>query len=92
MYHSHRDVGRLSATGLNPTLCGQVMMKAGDAALYYPVQSASSLVVYERGHLSAAEIFRFGLWLTCIAYGVILLVALPYWAAIGGPLVIKADA
>ena len=73
-------------TGLNPIVCGLLAMIVGDAVLYYPAQSASSLVVYERGHLSAAEIFRFGLLMTGVAYIVVLLVALPYWAAVGEPL------
>ena len=30
------------------------------------------MVVYERGHLTAAEIFRFGVWMTLIAYVVVL--------------------
>ena len=62
------------------------ILLVGDAVLYYPAQSASSLVVYERGHLTAAEIFRFGLWMTLAAYLVVLFVALPYWQAIGEPL------
>jgi anion transporter len=72
--------------GLNPIICGLVVMIAGDAVLYYPAQSASSLVVYERGHLSAPEIFRFGVWMTLVAYIVVLTVALPYWAMVGEPL------
>jgi sodium-dependent dicarboxylate transporter 2/3/5 len=72
-----------SATGLNPLVCGLVVTIAGDAVLYYPAQSASSLVVYQRGHLSAPEIFRFGLWMTILAALVVLLVALPYWSVIG---------
>jgi anion transporter len=75
-----------SATGLNPVICGLAVMIAGDAVLYYPAQSASSLVVYERGHLTAGEIFRFGLWMTFVAYLVVLFVALPWWAAVGEPL------
>jgi solute carrier family 13 (sodium-dependent dicarboxylate transporter), member 2/3/5 len=78
-----------TASGLNPVVCGLLMMIAGDAVLYYPAQSASSLVVYERGHLSAPEIFRFGLWMTLVAYLVVLLIALPYWAAVGEPLVMR---
>jgi anion transporter len=72
--------------GLNPIICGLVVMIAGDAVLYYPAQSASSLVVYERGHLTAPEIFRFGVWMTLVAYIVVLIVALPYWAMVGEPL------
>ena len=75
-----------SATGLNPVICALSVMIAGDAVLYYPAQSASSLVVYERGHLTAGEIFRFGLWMTLAAYLVVILVALPWWMAVGEPL------
>jgi sodium-dependent dicarboxylate transporter 2/3/5 len=75
-----------TATGLNPLVCGLVVTIAGDAVLYYPAQSASSLVVYERGHLSAGEIFAFGLVMTVLAAVVVLGVGLPYWALVGEPL------
>ncbi len=78
------SIGRL--TGLNPVLCGLVVMIAGDAVLYYPAQSASSLVVYERGYLSAPEIFRFGVLMTMVAFIVVLVIAMPYWAMVGEPL------
>ena len=73
--------------GLNPILCGLIVTIAGDAVLYYPAQSASSLVVYQRGHLTAAEILRFGIWMTVLAFLVVLGVALPYWSLVGDPLV-----
>ena len=43
------------AAGLEKILfyCGLAVMIAGDAVLYYPAQSASSLAVYERGYLTA---------------------------------------
>lgn len=72
-----------TATGVNPMICGLAVMIAGDAVLYYPAQSASSLAVYERGYLSAPEIFRFGVWMTLIAFLVVLVVALPYWSVVG---------
>jgi sodium-dependent dicarboxylate transporter 2/3/5 len=75
-----------TASGLNPVICGLIVTIAGDAVLYYPAQSASSLVVYERGHLTAGEIFRFGLLMTALAALVVLAVALPYWALVGEPL------
>ncbi len=75
-----------AASGLNPIVCGLLVMIAGDAVLYYPAQSASSLVVYERGFLSAEEIFRFGIVMTLVAYLIVFGVALPYWAAVGEPL------
>ena len=71
------------ATGVNPMICGLAVMIGGDAVLYYPAQSVSSLAVYERGYLSAPEIFKFGVWMTLIAFVVVLVVALPYWAAVG---------
>ncbi|MCC7487518.1 MAG: anion permease [Burkholderiales bacterium] len=74
------------ATGTNPVICGLAVMIAGDAVLYYPAQSASSLAVYERGYLTAPEIFRFGVWMTLVAFAVVLAVALPYWSVIGEPL------
>ena len=73
--------------GLNPLVCALVVMITGDAVLYYPAQSASALVVYARGHLSASEIFRFGLWMTLAAYVAIFFVALPYWSLLGEPLI-----
>ena len=76
-----------AGAGLNPIACGLIVTIAGDAVLYYPAQSASSLVVYERGHLTAPEIFGFGLWMTLIAFAVVLGVALPYWSLVGEPLV-----
>ncbi len=72
-----------TATGVNPAICGLAVMIAGDAVLYYPAQSASSLVIYERGHLTTGEIFRLGLWMTLAACLVVLFVALPYWSAVG---------
>jgi solute carrier family 13 (sodium-dependent dicarboxylate transporter), member 2/3/5 len=75
-----------TATGVNPVVCGLVVTIAGDAVLYYPAQSASSLVVYQRGHLTAPEILRFGIWMTLLAALVVLVIALPYWTAIGVPL------
>ncbi|MBI3915495.1 MAG: anion permease [Betaproteobacteria bacterium] len=75
-----------AAAGVNPMICGLAVMIGGDAVLYYPAQSASSLVVYERGYLTAPEIFRFGVWMTLIAFVVVLAVALPYWSLVGEPL------
>lgn len=78
-----------TATGVNPMICGLAVMIGGDAVLYYPAQSVSSLAVYERGYLSAPDIFKFGVWMTLIAIGVVLTVALPYWSAVGVPLLLR---
>jgi anion transporter len=78
-----------TAAGVNPLICGLAVMISGDAVLYYPAQSASSLAVYERGYLTAPEIFRFGVWMTLVAFAVVLFIALPYWAAVGEALQIR---
>jgi anion transporter len=78
-----------AAAGVNPVICALAVMIAGDAVLYYPAQSASSLVICERGYLTAPQIFRFGVWMTLAAFAVVLLVALPYWTAVGEPLRIR---
>jgi anion transporter len=75
------SVGR--EAGLNPLLCALVVMMTGDAVLYYPAQSASALVIYERGHVTAGEVLRFGVWMTLVAYVAVLGVALPYWRLLG---------
>jgi len=49
----------------------------------YPARSASSLAVYQRGYLSAPEIFRFGVMMTLVAFVVVLAIALPYWRFVG---------
>lgn len=78
------SVGR--EAGLNPLVCALVVMITGDAVVYYPAQSSSALVIYARGHVSAGEVLRFGLWMTLVAWVAILLVALPWWALVGEPL------
>ncbi len=81
------SVGR--EAGLNPVVCALVVMITGDAVLYYPAQSSSALVIYERGHVTAGEIFRFGLWMTLVGWVTILLVALPWWSLVGEPLQLR---
>jgi solute carrier family 13 (sodium-dependent dicarboxylate transporter), member 2/3/5 len=78
------SVGR--EAGLNPLVCALVVMMTGDAVIYYPAQSSSALVIYERGHVSAGEMLRFGLWMTLVGWAAILLVALPWWTLVGEPL------
>src|SRR5262245_32573138 len=72
--------------GVNPLVCALVVMMTGDAVVYYPAQSVSALVIYERGHVSAAEMLKFGLWMTFVGWIAILLVALPWWSLVGEPL------
>jgi len=78
------SVGR--EAGLNPLVCALLVMMTGDAVVYYPAQSSSALVIYERGHVSAGEMLRFGIWMTLVGWIAILFVALPWWALVGEPL------
>src|SRR5499433_3667311 len=78
------SVGR--EAGVNPIVCALVVMMTGDAVVYYPAQSSSALVIYERGHVSAGEMLKFGLWMTLVGWIAILLVALPWWSLVGQPL------
>jgi len=78
------SVGR--EAGVNPLVCALVVMMTGDAVVYYPAQSASALVIYERGHVSAGEMLKFGLWMTFVGWIAILLVAVPWWSLVGEPL------
>src|SRR6058998_641386 len=78
------SVGR--EAGVSPVACALVVMMTGDAVVYYPAQSSSALVIYERGHVSAAEMLRFGLWMTLVGWLAILVVALPWWSLVGQPL------
>ena len=78
------SVGR--EAGVNPLVCALVVMMTGDAVVYYPAQSSSALVIYERGHVSAGEMLRFGVWMTLVGWIAILVVALPWWSLVGEPL------
>lgn len=69
--------------GLNPLLCGLVVTIVPDSVVYYAAQSASSVMVYDRGYFSARELLVVGIVMTVISYVVILLVAIPYWGLLG---------
>ena len=55
----------------------------GDSILFYPAQSPGSLAVYERGHLTAGEIFRFGLFMTGVSFVATLTTTLLWWRIAG---------
>jgi di/tricarboxylate transporter len=74
--------------GLNPLICGMVVTVAGDSVLYYPAQSSSSLIVAERGHLSAGAVVRLAAVMALFVFLVLLFLALPYWALLGQSLAI----
>ncbi|MCX6021153.1 MAG: SLC13 family permease [Chloroflexi bacterium] len=73
--------------GLNPLVCAMLVTVAGDSVLYFPAQSASSLMVAERGHLSPGDVLLFGLVMSLVTAGVLLGFAIPYWSWLGEPLI-----
>lgn len=72
--------------GLNPLVCAMLVTVAGDSVLYYTAQSSSSLIVSERGHLGQGPVFRLALVMSVLILVVLLLLAIPYWSALGQPL------
>ncbi len=72
--------------GLNPLVCGLAVVVVGDSVVYYPAGGTSGVFIYQRAGISAPEVFRFGIIMTVVAIGVLFLLVLPYWAAIGQPL------
>jgi len=76
------------AIGLNPLVCCLLVTLVGDAVVYFAAQSSSSLMPFEYGYLSAADVLRLGLLMSVVAVGVGLL-ALQYWAWLGQPLVAR---
>ena len=76
------------SAGLNAVVCGLIVTIVVDAVILYPVQTAANLLAYESGYFSAADVRRLGLGMLVITTAVILL-ALPYWGALGLPLVIR---
>lgn len=77
------------AIGLNPLVCGLLVTLVGDSVVYYAAQSSSSLMPFEYDYLTAGDVLRFGLLMSVVVILVGLAVALPYWAWIGQPLVIR---
>jgi anion transporter len=75
--------------GLNGLVCAMLVTIAGDSVLYFPAQSSSSLLVTERGHLSAWPVLRLGLLMAAAVPVVLLGLAIPYWTALGQPLAFR---
>ena len=73
------------AIGLNPLPCCLLVTLVGDSVVYYAAQSSSSLMPFEYDYLTAGDVLRFGLLMSVVAVAVGL-VALPYWAWLGQPL------
>ncbi len=81
------SINRLASTSLLTGGITPVMSAAILGGL--SAQSTSALVIDERGHVSAAEMLGFGLGMTLVAWVAIAAVALPWWAAVGEPLILR---
>jgi solute carrier family 13 (sodium-dependent dicarboxylate transporter), member 2/3/5 len=57
-----------------------------DSVILYPVQTASNLIAYESGYFGARDVGRLGLAMLGLTIIVGLGVAVPYWGALGLPL------
>jgi len=78
------------ALGLNPVACGLVLNMAVDAIIFYPVQTATSLIVYEAGGFTPRQVFLLGWMMLALTASVVVFVAIPYWRWWGLPLVVRA--
>lgn len=72
--------------GLNPTVCALIVTIATNSVILYPTQTASNLIAYEGGYFGATDVGRFGLAMLALTIVVGLGVAVPYWGALGLPL------
>jgi solute carrier family 13 (sodium-dependent dicarboxylate transporter), member 2/3/5 len=75
------------AAGVNPIVCALAVTIVIDSVILYPVQTAANLVAYESGYFGAADVGRLGLTMLGLTIVVSLCVAVPYWSALGLPLV-----
>ena len=72
--------------GLNPLVCGLVVVVVGDSIVYYPASATASVIIYQRANLPALEVLRFGLVMTVVTVLVLFAIIIPYWDLIGLPL------
>ncbi len=75
------------ALGLNPLVCGMAVVVVGDSLVYYSAAGTASVFIFLQANIRNPEIFRWALVMTAVSILVLMLVALPYWALVGQPLV-----
>jgi anion transporter len=72
--------------GVNPLVCALIVTIVTDSVILYPVQTASNLIAYETGYFRGADVRRLGITMLGFTVLVGLCVAIPYWEALGLPL------
>ncbi|HEU5393956.1 MAG TPA: hypothetical protein VFV36_04060, partial [Candidatus Methylomirabilis sp.] len=75
--------------GLDPLACGLILNMAVDGIIFYPVQTATSLIVYEAGGFTPREVFLLGWVMLVLTVCVVIFVAIPYWRWWGLSLVLR---
>jgi len=72
--------------GINPIVCALIVTIVTDSVILYPVQTASNLIAYETGYFRGADVRRLGAAMLGLTIFVGLCIAIPYWGALGLPL------
>jgi solute carrier family 13 (sodium-dependent dicarboxylate transporter), member 2/3/5 len=72
--------------GINPIVCALIVTIVTDSVILYPVQTASNLIAYETGYFRDADVRRLGMVMLGLTIFVGLCIAIPYWEAVGLPL------
>jgi solute carrier family 13 (sodium-dependent dicarboxylate transporter), member 2/3/5 len=72
--------------GVNPIVCALMVTIVTDSVILYPVQTASNLIAYETGYFHGADVHRLGVVMFGLTILVGLGIAIPYWEALGLPL------
>jgi solute carrier family 13 (sodium-dependent dicarboxylate transporter), member 2/3/5 len=72
--------------GVNPIVCALIVTIVTDSVILYPVQTASNLIAYETGYFRGPDVRRLGIAMLGLTILVGLCIAVPYWEALGLPL------
>ncbi len=72
--------------GLNPIPIGLMATLTVQTTTFYPVQNASTLLVYQTRHFAPFQLLKAGLTVFAVSLLVMLTIAFPWWSLVGLPL------
>lgn len=72
--------------GINPIPVGLMATLAVQTTTFYPVQNASTLLVYQARHFAPFDLLRAGLIVFAVSLLVMFTIAFPWWSLVGLPL------
>jgi sodium-dependent dicarboxylate transporter 2/3/5 len=72
--------------GINPIPVGLMATLTVQTTTFYPVQNASTLLVYQTRHFAPFDLLRAGLIVFAVTLVVMFAVAFPWWSLVGLPL------